>query len=156
MKLGLKYPIADLLAHGPSMLLLDELVEYGEEHATCALTVRPHSLFFEDGGVPAWAGVEYMAQTIGAYAGIQRLQDGLPVQIGLLLGTRKYTCRLKQFPAGERLWVKAEQLMRDPSGVCAFACELGQGPDTWARAEIKAYQPHNIDEYLGQVVAAAA
>ncbi|WP_028081069.1 ApeP family dehydratase [Solimonas soli] len=149
LALGRPYTIAELLPHGRGFTLLDSLLDYGEEHASCGVTIGAGVPFFEAGrGVPNWVGIEYMAQAIGAYAGIVRLQRGDAVEIGLLLGTRRYACERAYFAPGERLTVRAEQLVRDSSGVAAFACTLSGGGRELARAEIKAYQPDDLHDYL--------
>lgn len=149
MQTGLSYSVAELLPHGPSFMLLDALHEYGAEHASCHVDITPQSLFFEaEHGVPGWVGVEYMAQTIGVYAGIVRKQGGLPIEIGLLLGTRRYHCTAAYFAPGAQLTVRAEQLVRDASGVAAFACSIHIAGHELARAEIKAFQPDDIRDYL--------
>lgn len=149
MQIGRSYPVAELLPHGPGFLLLDALHEYGVEHASCQVDITPQSLFFEAGrGVPGWVGIEYMAQTIGVYAGIVRRQAGLPIEIGLLLGTRRYECTPPYFAPGTQLIVRAGQLVRDASGVAAFACSIHSAGRELARAEIKAFQPDDIRDYL--------
>ena len=153
LELGQPYAIAELLPHGPGFLLLDALLDYGHDHARCLVEIGPQSLFFEPGrGVPGWVGIEYMAQAIGAYAGIVRRQAGLPVEIGLLLGSRRYTCPQPYFAAGTRLEVAAEQLVRDASGVAVFACSVHDGERELGRAEIKAFQPDDIRDYLQKMM----
>lgn len=152
MRDAASYTVAELLPHGPGFTLLDTLLDYGEEHASCGLTIGPGSLFFEEArGVPSWVGIEYMAQAIGVYAGLVRLQRGEPVEIGLLLGTRRYACTRPYFAEGERLTVRADQLVRDASGVAAFSCTLKSGDELLAKAEIKAFQPDDIHGYLRQL-----
>ena len=46
------------------MLLLDRLLHADAETATAQLTVAPDALFLQDAGMPAWVGIEYMAQTV--------------------------------------------------------------------------------------------
>src|SRR3546814_13023940 len=82
LKPGLRHSSAELLPHGPAFVLLDALHDYGDEHASGHVDITPQSLFFEASrGVPCWVGVEYMAQAIGAYAGIVRRQSGQPIEI---------------------------------------------------------------------------
>jgi predicted hotdog family 3-hydroxylacyl-ACP dehydratase len=144
------YTPANTLPHGPSMVLLDEVLAHDHEQVRCALTIRADSPFLvaAEQGVPGWVGVEYMAQSVGVWAGIQRLQAGLPVCIGLLLGTRRYDCSRAHFAIGTRLIVEATLLVRDGDGVGVFACTLGDGEQVWARADIKAFQPDDVDAYL--------
>lgn len=146
-----RYTPHQTLPHGPGMVLLDELVDWSTEHAHCALTIRPDSCFFEPGrGVPGWVGIEYMAQCIGVWAGIQRLEAGQPVLIGLLLGSRSYDVPT-DFPEGQQLSVRAELLVRDATGVGVFACTLARGDEVLSRADIKAYQPDDIAGYLASL-----
>jgi predicted hotdog family 3-hydroxylacyl-ACP dehydratase len=53
------------------MSLLDSIDDYGEDWLRSSLTVRPDSPSRVPGGVPGWAGIEYMAQAACALAGIE-------------------------------------------------------------------------------------
>ncbi|MEQ1439710.1 3-hydroxylacyl-ACP dehydratase [Fontimonas sp. SYSU GA230001] len=143
---------ATLLPHGPGMMLLDDILQLDEAGATCRVRIHPRSRFFEPGrGVPNWVGIEYMAQTIGVHAGHLRTQLGLPVEIGLLLGTRAYACDHAWFRDGEHVHVQVELLVRDGEGVGAYDCRLGDGRDVWSQAQIKAYQPEHIRDFLDRI-----
>lgn len=149
---GTAYTLAETLPHGPDMILLDRLVEYDAETLTCELAIRADSRFGEGArGVPAWVGIEYMAQALGVFTGIARLQAGRKVQVELLLGTRAYDCSRPYFDVGTRLRVCVKLLFWDPDGVCAFACELRDGDAVLARAEVKGYEPDDIGPFLQQV-----
>lgn len=149
LRLGQPYTVAELLPHGTDMVLLDRLRAYDEDSATCDVTIRPDSRFSDgERGVPGWVGIEYMAQTLCAYIGVVRRQAGKNIQIELLLGTRSYDCTRPYFAPGTTLRIHAELLMRNPDGVCAFACEITDGADRVAQSEIKAYAPDNIEDYL--------
>ncbi len=149
LRLGLHYPIAELLPHGADMVLLDRLLAYDENSATGEVTIRPESRFSDgERGVPAWVGIEYMAQTLCAYIGVVRRQAGKNIQIELLLGTRSYDCTRSWFAPGTTLRIHAELLMRSPDGVCAFACRITDGAESVAQSEIKAYAPDDIEDYL--------
>lgn len=154
---GHAYRLTEILPHGPAMLLLDRLVGYEAESVTCELTIRADSPFGEDArGVPAWVGIEYMAQALGAFTGIARLQAGKKVQIEMLLGTRAYDAFIPYFPVGSRVEVVARLLFWDPDGVCAFACELRDGEQLLAKAEVKGYEPDDIAPFLQQIAAEQA
>ena len=59
------WPIAELLPHAGEMILLDAVLEHGSEHAVCSRRVPTAGLFHDaDGSLPAWMGVELMAQAI--------------------------------------------------------------------------------------------
>lgn len=146
------YSLAETLPHGAGFTLLDTIVEYGEDYAVCSVRVKPTSLFFEAGrGVPSWVAIEYMAQTIAVYGGITRLQRGKPVQIALLLGTQTMECRSTYFRAGEELTIRIHSLVLSATGVGVFRCELHDESGLQAKADIKAYQPEDISDYLEQL-----
>jgi len=152
VKPGLAYSTAQLLPHGPSMVMLDRLVTYRQDFARFETDIRPDSQF-HDGrdGVPAWVGVEYMAQAACAYVGIERLQSGRKVQVNLLLGTRSYECSMPLFPTGTTLTVDAELLLRAPDGVNAFACAISLNREPIAKSELKVYGPDDIEPYLKEL-----
>jgi predicted hotdog family 3-hydroxylacyl-ACP dehydratase len=149
---GNSYTLRDVLPHGPGMLLLDRLVGYEAESVTCEVLIRPESLFCRDArGVPSYVGIEYMAQALGAFTGIARLQKGRAVQIEMLLGTRAYDATRAWFAPGSRLTVRTDLLYWDPEGVCAFDCTLHDGAERVARAEIKGYEPEDIGPFLAEL-----
>ena len=148
LKPGTTYTLAQVLPHGPSMILLDRLVGYDAESLTCEVTVQPGSHFCDGRAVPAWVGIEYMAQTLGAFTGVARLQKGKAVQLELLLGTRAYDASVDRFPVGSRLTVRSRLLFWDPDGVCAFACDIRDGERVLAKSEVKGYEPEDIEPFL--------
>ena len=152
VRLGQRYTTAELLPHGPSMMLLDRLVTYRQDFARFETDIRAGSQF-HDGrdGVPAWVGVEYMAQATCAYVGIERLQAGQKVQVNLLLGTRSYECSRPVFATGATLTIDAELLFRAPDGVNAFACGIALDGAPVAKAELKVYGPGDIEPYLKEL-----
>lgn len=143
-----RWPIAELLPHAGDMILIDEVVGFGAEDIETRLTVRPGGLFNQaDGSLPAWVGVELMAQSIAAYAGCQARQAGLPVELGFLLGTRKFECNVERFPAGVELRIRALRSLQDDNGMGVFECHL-DGPDIHAEARLNVFRPPEVASYL--------
>lgn len=143
-----RWPIAELLPHAGDMILIDEVVGFGAEDIETRLTVRPGGLFSQaDGSLPAWVGVELMAQSIAAYAGCQARQAGLPVELGFLLGTRKFECNVERFPAGVELSIRALRSLQDDNGMGVFECHL-DGPDIHAEARLNVFRPPEVASYL--------
>lgn len=132
-------PIGELLPHGPEMTLIDRLVEYSPERSVATVTITTRSRFFEGAGVPAWAGIEYMAQAIAAHAGYEARLRGEPPVIGFLLGTRAYRSELGTFPLGATLTISVEPLVTD-SKLGAFQCSIAVDAVV-ATAIVNTYQP---------------
>ena len=133
-------PIGELLPHGPEMTLIDRLVEYSPQCAVATVTIERDSRFFAaPAGVPAWVGIEYMAQTIAARAGFEARLRGEPPAIGFLLGTRAYRSEVGAFPLGAALTVSVQPLVAD-SKLRAFQCAIATDR-VLATAVVNTYQP---------------
>lgn len=132
-------PVTELLPHGPRMTVIDRLVSYDPKKSVAVAEVRPGNVFFEDGGVPAWAGIEYMAQTIAAHAGAEARLRGEPPAVGFLLGTRSYRSEVGAFADGSRLTITVEPLWLE-AGVGAFQCSI-ESSGVLAAAVVTVYRP---------------
>ena len=142
---------AALLPHADPMILVDSVVSYDGEAVTTQVLPEPGKPFADDSGnVPGWVGMEYMAQTIGAYAGIQAQLAGEPVKTGFLLGTRRYELNTGTFQRGLVYNITARKLY-DDNGLSAFDCSIFKDssgePEVVATATINTFQPENLDEY---------
>lgn len=144
------WPLAELLPHAGDMILIDGIESFDEEQIHAHLTVRPGGLFNrEDGSLPAWVGIELMAQTVAAYAGCRARQQGKPVELGFLLGTRKFECDVEHFPAGAQLRIHALRSLEDENGMGVFECHL-YGPGLHATARLNVFRPPEAAQYLAE------
>ncbi len=145
MSLEREFKMTEVLPHEGRMLLLDEVIDADVEHVICAVTIRPDSMFCDGAnGVPSWVGLEYMAQTVSTYSGVDEARAGIPATIGLLLGTRRYRTEVAYFSIGTRLIVEAQMVLRDDSDLVAFDCKINDGDRVVARGDIKAYRPKDV------------
>ena len=146
-----KLPISELLVHKPPMLLIDRILDWGDEHLTAEVCINSESMFLdEQNNVPAWVGIEYMAQTVAAFAGVRAYNAGIPIPIGFLLGTRKYLSEVDHFKSGEKLVVKVKSVYEDGEGLASFDCEI-HTDNILASARINTFQPKDekLQEFLG-------
>ena len=132
-------PVAELLPHSPPMILLDEVVEADGRRAVCRVRVRGDSPFAEGGKVPAVVAIEYMAQAVSAYAGLQARARGAPPRIGYLLGTRELTLEVDAFDVGDELVVEAVYVWGDET-LGAFDCTVRRAGQTVAAATLNVHQ----------------
>ena len=103
------------------------------------MTVNDDGLFGNHKSVPSWAGIEYMAQAIGAYAGIKSILAGEPIKLGYLLGTRRYISNVSDFNVGTALTVIVKVIIQDDK-LGAFDCQiLGAGIEV--SANLTVFQP---------------
>jgi len=132
-------PVRELLPHEPPMVLLDRAVLFDETTLRAEIDVHGDAMFCGELGIPAWVGIEYMAQSVAAHAGFEARLRGKPPMIGYLLGTRNYQCKVPYFPPGTTLCVGIESLFVE-LGLGAFACRI-ELDEVVATATINVYQP---------------
>jgi predicted hotdog family 3-hydroxylacyl-ACP dehydratase len=139
------HAVAAVLPHAAPMILLDRLVGYDEDSLTAEVRVRPEMPFYRPGrGVPAHVGFEWMAQTCGAFVGAKARDCGEQVRVGLVLGTRNFTCSVAWFVDGDRLAVTATQMFSDQQ-IGAFECKISRlnADDAVAKAQLTVFRPDN-------------
>jgi predicted hotdog family 3-hydroxylacyl-ACP dehydratase len=148
------YPnIEELVPHAKPLLLVDEVLEAGEEHIVCRVLVRDDGLFNRHGIVPGWLGMEYMAQTVAAFSGWRNWKERQPVKVGLLLGTRRYSTSGAGYRVGDELTVRAERVIEGAGGMSAFECRIS-GSEIEQKATLSLYEPPNADAFLERQVVA--
>ena len=130
----------DWVPHRGAMSLL-ERVERVDEHGVVAWVLVPSAgLFAEPGGVPAWVGIEYMAQAVAAWSGARARAGGGSPRIGYLLGSRRYEAQVPWFEAGARLRVWAECELMGDNGLGMFDCTISQDGRVLASARLSVYE----------------
>jgi predicted hotdog family 3-hydroxylacyl-ACP dehydratase len=145
------WPMAELLPHSGEMILLDSVLVGEGERIACRHTVRAGGLFNDsDGSLPAWCGVELMAQSVAAWAGWQGKQEQRPVRLGFLLGTRHYLCNVDAFAPGSELTVEAFRSFHDDNGMAMFACRI-DAPGIQASARLTVFSPPDSDAFLASI-----
>lgn len=133
------------LPHAAPMVLLDEVITVEEERAHCRVAVSAESVLAPylnaEGALPAWFGIELLAQTIGVWSGWHGRQshDAKPAA-GMLLGARGYRCPLPAFPAGAQLDIEVTLLMRDDR-LGSFEGTLQHQGEILARGRVNTWQP---------------
>lgn len=146
---GRLWPIADLLPHTGTAVLLDAVVGRTETSLSTCVTIGPNAGFYRDGGVPAHIGLEYMAQTCGAFGGALALADGGVPRPGFILGTRRYLAARAWFSDGERLVVTSDLVYRDDE-IGVFDCVIRSGDDVVATAQLTVAEPKDVFGLLGR------
>lgn len=141
------WPVAELLPHDGNMVLLDDVLESRPGGITVQLTVRADGLFDKEGAVPATLGIEYMAQAIAAYAGGLAKQNGEPVKLGFLLGTRKYQSSCPVIQCGTLLRISVDEVLAGDNGLSVFDCEIS-GEGVSITANVNVFQPADAEKFL--------
>src|SRR5204863_4226908 len=92
--------------------------------AVAEVDVAPDSLFAQADGVPAWVGIEYMAQTIAAWAGGRARRAGREPAVGFLLGSRRYQAHRPAFACGQTVRICTRCEFIGDNGLGQFACRI--------------------------------
>lgn len=141
------FPINELVLHSGDMSFLDAVVDSGPEFLSAVARVYDSNPFLIDDAVSAWVGVEFMAQGIAAWAGIQAKLSNEPIKAGFLVGTRKFECNKAKIQLGTKLDIYVEQIMASASGISVFSCTLS-GEWLHAKANINVFQPRDVELFM--------
>ena len=141
------FSVEELVPHSGSMSLLDDIVSYGDDWLHAKVNITADSMFVEEQGVPTLVGIEYLAQAVAAYAGLQERKDGGKPKLGFLLGVRKYLCSTDFFPIGATLILKVQLEMQAENGLNVFQCIL-ISDEIEASARLNVFQPDDAKQFL--------
>ena len=131
------------------MLLIDAVTAYVDEQVTC--TYRPlRDAWYSnaDGDMPAWIGIEVMAQAVAAHVALDKRARNQPMCLGALLGSRHYSTSVASFAANSELVLQAQLEFRDDSGLAAYTCTIESAGQTIANATLKVFEPDNFEQFI--------
>jgi predicted hotdog family 3-hydroxylacyl-ACP dehydratase len=131
------------------MILIDRMVDATERGNTCEITIGPQTLFLEPTGVPAFVGLEYMAQAVAAYGGYRSYLAGEAVAVGFLLGTPQLKTFCQFFEVGQTLHIQVTHVWGDHE-LMQFHCAIYDA-STGAllqQAELNVFKPKDFQSYL--------
>ena len=148
MNLNETWPAIDhLLPHRGSMLLLDHVLELADNHARVAAKADCQTWYADHNGeMPAWVGIELMAQAIAVHVGWCKSTQGLPPKQGVLLGTRAYRTEVSALRG--LLTIEAHRTFMDESGMGAYECSIASEGQCVATAMVKVFEPENFQVFL--------
>ena len=146
------------LPHSEPMVLIDKLIDVDmkKQIVKTSVTIHKDKIFFDKdiNGISPLVGIEFMAQTIGCYA-FYKAKMSIP-KIGFLLGARLYENSLEKFENGKTYIITAREVYGD-SELVSFECliynegEDGDESKYIAKATINAFQPKDVEKYIGEL-----
>ncbi|MCX7208115.1 MAG: hotdog family protein [Proteobacteria bacterium] len=146
----IEYAIGDIIPHAGKMLLLDRAIAGNDTHFECEVTISADNLFFTGTGVGAWVGIEYMAQTVAAWAGWQARLAGQTPKIGFLLGSRRYSCSVSEFELGQVLCIRISRSFQADNGLGQFDCHILIDQQEVAQAALTVFEPLDVSAFLAE------
>jgi predicted hotdog family 3-hydroxylacyl-ACP dehydratase len=145
----LALPIEALLPHRGMMLFLDAVHAFDEQSLSASARIRGDAWYADEtGAMPAWIGIELMAQAIGAHHALRSLRDGQAPRPGVLLGSNRYLAHQPRFAPGAALHIHVSVLLRSEAGHGAYECAIRQAEHLCAEAVIKVFQPDDFQSIL--------
>jgi predicted hotdog family 3-hydroxylacyl-ACP dehydratase len=146
---GVFPPIEELVPHRGAMLWLGRVLAAADDSLEAEATVPSEAWYAHDGaGMPAWLGIELMAQALAAHVGLRGWRAGKPPKPGVLLGCRAYRAAAPSFAPGAALRVSARLSYRDESGFGAYECTIRSASAQLASATLKVYEPVDFAAFL--------
>lgn len=135
--------------HRGAMNLLDSVTHCDELSVIACVRVPAQGLFIGVDGMPAWVGIEYMAQAVAAWSGARARAGGGSPRIGYLLGSRRYESTVGTFDIGAELQVFAECELIADNGLGMFACRITQAGRVLASGRLSVFEPPRNPEDEG-------
>ena len=133
--------------HRGAMNLLDAIAHVDDLAVEARVRVPAHGPFNTDAGVPAWVGIEYMAQAVAAWSGARARAGGGSPKIGYLLGSRRYEAAVPVFEVGTELRVLAQCELTAENGLGMFDCRIEHGGRVVASGRLSVFEPpENTEE----------
>jgi len=137
--------VRELVPHSGPMLLIDTLTGATDVSLQASCVVRNDGLFnLADGRVPAMTMVEYMAQTVAAFAGVRATGNGERVKPGLLLGARNFTSSVAFLTPGDQLDISVTLVIESVNGLAVFDCEI-RGDNVHATTRLTVITADSLD-----------
>ena len=147
------FPVSAIpyMPHELPMVLIDEICACDENSIVTQVLLHESHLFATGQQIPAWVGIELMAQSAAAWSGFNAQKNrsahgaGLTekaVPIGYLLGTRDYRSNVGFFSVGSQLRIHAHCLLQSSEGLGSFDCQIYDQHDILlAQARLSVFQP---------------
>jgi predicted hotdog family 3-hydroxylacyl-ACP dehydratase len=134
--------MAELLPHEAPMILLDNVEQADETHIECSVLLSERDPFMVQGRVRGVVCLEYMAQAVGAFVGLERRGRGLRPQIGYIVGLRSLKLHQAYLDRGDRLTVRASLTWSDLE-TATFEAAVACNGRAVAEGQITVYQPND-------------
>ncbi|MDX1281067.1 thioester dehydrase [Shewanella colwelliana] len=146
--------VDDVVPHRAPMILIDRLLQHQPDSLTTEVTIGKQSAYYNShtASVPNYVGIEYMAQSIAALAGIEAIARDEPIQVGFLLGTRKLAMNIADYKLDQCYQVSVTRLYQEESGLAVFDCQISHQDQIVASANVNVFQPQDTQAYIADSI----
>lgn len=134
------WDIGDLIPQSGRSVLLDKVLDVTEESIRCLASVRLGDLYVGPNGVGSIVCLEWMAQAIATYVGVEKKIMGRGITKGYLLSCRELCLDITWLDIGDEFVVSATVVRNGGSNLGSFACDVFRGKDKVASGTLNVYQ----------------
>jgi len=138
------------IPHRPPMCLIENLHAHSDMQVITTTLVTELSPFFDGDSahVPAWVGLEYMAQTAAVWIGLRDEAAGRKPEPAFLVSARQYQAHDDGFPSGTTLYIQVDVKLLDDN-IVSFAGKIfDDSQRAVADALFTAFRPDDVQAYL--------
>lgn len=138
---------ADLVPHRAPMILIDRVIEAQDDFVHVQVLIQEGIPFYENGKVPSYVGIEYMAQAIAVWNGALAKKQGNNPKIGFLVGSRSLTLQIPYFINKSLLDVYGK-LIFNSDNMASFDCWISCDENRLCEGRLNVYQPEDASSIL--------
>ena len=149
-----KYDLTKLIPQRAPMIFLSDIEDFDYENQTLVarVDIRDTDLLFDKnlGGIPSWACLEFMAQSVAAFVGLGDLHNNPEAKpaVGFVLGSRKISVSAPVYLAGHSYFVHVKSLFCDQN-IASFDCQiLDENNNVVAAGALNAFRPDDIKKFM--------
>lgn len=118
------FTIDELLPHSGESILIDRVLTFNDQVIRCETTVKENGRYTKNGRVSAIVCLEWMAQTVGAFAGLKRKLLHQDIQNGFLLSCRSFELEVSQLAINDVFEIQADALRYGKNALGSFSCAV--------------------------------
>ena len=143
-------PVAAFMPHAAPMVFLERWLEHDADRTLCETRVERLAFLREpDGSLPAWVGIEMLAQTLAVHAGVTAHEQRNEPLVGFLLGTRRLTVAVARLSPGVRYEVECRRVWGERGLVCFETALRERGDEAvLVGGRLNAYVPEDVEALL--------
>ncbi|OBT05289.1 thioester dehydrase [Shewanella sp. UCD-FRSSP16_17] len=150
----LSQDISAFVPHKAPMILVTRIIKHQPDSLTTEVEITEQSAYFNQqlNGVPNYVGIEYMAQSIAALAGVEAHLIEDKIRVGFLLGTRKLSMMQPTYLLNNTYQVDVTRLYQEASGLAVFDCQITLDSEMIASANVNVFQPQDTQAYINETL----
>ena len=149
-----KYDLTKLIPQRAPMIFLSDVEKFDFENQTLVarIDIQDTDLMFDKnlGGVPSCASLEFMAQSVACYVGLNDLQNNPNAEpaVGFVLGSRKISVSSPVYLLNHSYYVYVKSLFCD-NNIASFDCQIVDENDNLiASGALNAFRPDDINKFM--------